>query len=136
MTLPSQQPRQNAGAQIFPMPDDAARIAVGVVVRQGHKHLRPDWLGWLGVKTRPGPPTLHLAFASAWELLVPEGIYERASPLVNALATRRITRRKYRLLRALLIENALITGQPEVTDHVLDAIETQWRRCPLRYLWV
>jgi hypothetical protein len=118
------------------MGEDGARIAVGVTVRMGHKHLRPGWMGWLGLRLPPTQPTLHLHFASAWELMVPDEIYQRASPLVNALAQRRISRRRYKLLRAILIENALATGQPDVTAHVLDAIEHQWWRCPLRYLWL
>jgi hypothetical protein len=136
MTLPSQQPRQGPHTPILPPADECSRIAVGVQVRYGHRHVLPGIAGMLGFRSKPiGPPTLHLAFAQAWELMVPDHIYERASPIINQLADKTITRRKYKLLRALLIENALLTGQPDVTDHILAAIEQRWRRCPLRYLW-
>jgi hypothetical protein len=117
------------------MADDATRLGVEVVVRLGHRHVRPGFMGWLGFKSAPTPPTLHLHVAQAWELMVPDDVYRRAAPLVNALATRTINRKHYKLLRALLVENALLTGQPEVTEHILGAIEKQWSRCPWRYLW-
>ena len=61
--------------------------------------------------------------------------FERAAPLVDRLATKTITRRRYRLLRALIVEASLQTGQTDMADFVLHAMERQWHKCPLRYLW-
>ena len=77
----------------------------------------------------------HLRLAEAWEFAVPSGVFERAAPLVDRLATKTITRRRYRLLRALIVEASLQTGQTDMADFVLHAMERQWHKCPLRYLW-
>jgi hypothetical protein len=106
------------------------RIAVVTKIQFGPKMLEPGWMGWLGLTK------VTVRVAEAWEMSMPEAVFERAAPLVDRMAMKTISRRKYRLLRALIVEVAMETGQVDAADGVLLAMERQWRKCPLRYIWV
>jgi hypothetical protein len=115
------------------MNPDMASIVVQIHMRHGHKTIDLATLAnmFLGVHDHR-----KVRFATAWELLVPMDVFERAAPMLERLRSRTITRRRYRLLRALIVENAVRTGQPDETAGVLRALDQQWAACPLRYLWV
>ena len=68
------------------------------------------------------------------ELYVPEHTFFRAGGLIQKLRNRTLSRRGHDALVAILTENAMITGQVDITKQVLTAIDYQWRRCPGRYV--
>jgi hypothetical protein len=107
-------------------PRTAGRIHVGVVVksRRGVKFLDPRNIFHPRV----------VRMGAEWELLVPHEIYERAGPYLDRLRRHTASRRQYRLLRAILVENALVTGQSSETEIVLRIVERLWKKCPRRYL--
>ena len=72
--------------------------------------------------------------ATTFDLAVPAEVYQRAGPLVDRMRNLSISRRQYRLLRAILVENALCTGQTDMTDLVLRVIDQRWRKCWRRYV--
>jgi len=68
------------------------------------------------------------------ELLVSHETFIRCAPLIERLRRRTINRRRYELLRAIMVENAMVTGQVDETETALAALARHWRWCPARYL--
>lgn len=69
-----------------------------------------------------------------YELLIDDRLGQQIEPLIDRLRHHTLGRRGYQRLRALLVENALVQGQPDATAAALLVIQEHWRRCPLRYL--
>jgi hypothetical protein len=68
------------------------------------------------------------------ELLVSHETFIRCAPLVERLRRRIIDRRRYELLRAIMVENAMVTGQVDETEAALALLARHWRWCPARYI--
>lgn len=96
--------------------------------RQGDRGLR--------VRRPPGQNKVRLAsqIESMMELWVTEATYMRAGPLVDRLRNKTISRRHYKILVAIIMENCLTTGQVEETEQILVTLAKLWGRCPQRYL--
>jgi hypothetical protein len=86
---------------------------------------------------RQGSPGIRVASRienQLTELYVTEETFNRAAHLVDRLQRRVISRRHYRILVAIMIENSLRTGQVEETEQVMLVLAKLWRSCPQRYL--
>jgi hypothetical protein len=94
--------------------------------------VRPRRRHFLDIASLFHAPTVRTG--AEWELLIPTELYLKAGPYLDRLRRRLASRRDYRLLRAILVENALATGQPDQTEIVLRVLERLWKRCPKRYL--
>jgi hypothetical protein len=82
-----------------------------------------------------GQPNVRMASElDTMELMVSEDVFLRTAPLVERLRRRTIGRRHYRLLCAVMVENAMRTGQVDETEAVLRVLAKHWTRCPARYL--
>jgi len=68
------------------------------------------------------------------ELLLTPEVFRRAHPLLHRLRYRTLGRGGYEALVSILVENAILTGQPDETAFVLRVIGWHWMFCPFRYV--
>jgi hypothetical protein len=99
----------------------------------GDAYIEMDFYGRPG--GWPGQPNVRMASElDTLDLMVSEDVFLRTAPLVEKLRRRTIGRRHYALLCAVMVENAMLTGQVDETAAVLRVLAKHWARCPARYL--